>query len=83
MFLMETEFSYAVTGTDMRYTRWRGKAPSPEILTMADLDAMLQSGMLFARKFDWNVDRAVIFKLVQHREEEDNGIQNYLVYPYL
>lgn len=83
VFLMESGFAGAVTGTDMRYTKWRENAPSPEILTITDLDDMLQSGMLFARKFDWNVDRAVIFALAQHREEEDNAIPNHPVYTNL
>ncbi len=43
-----------------RFVRWRARRPSPDVLGLGDLDAMLASGMLFARKFDSGVDAAML-----------------------
>ena len=43
-----------------RYVRWRALQPSPDVLRLADLDDMLASGMMFARKFDSEVDAGVL-----------------------
>lgn len=43
-----------------RFIRWKGNESSPEILTADDLETMLQSGAHFARKFDEDVDGAVL-----------------------
>lgn len=38
---------------------------SPNTLTIADYDAMKNSGYLMARKFDMDVDKAIIEKLAK------------------
>lgn len=50
----------------MRYVDWTGGGASPRTLTRADYDMLLQSGMLFARKFDDAVDAEIIQKLSEH-----------------
>jgi len=40
-----------LSGDTRRYTRWDAGAPHPHLLGMDDLDAMLGSGLDFARKF--------------------------------
>ena len=47
----------------MRYVDWSGGGVSPRILTSADYDALMQSDMLFARKFDDVVDADIIRRI--------------------
>ena len=47
----------------MRYIDWPDNAMSPRTLTGADYDKLMQSGMLFARKFDDAVDAEVIRRI--------------------
>jgi hypothetical protein len=65
--LVGTDFAnnYEVINDDLRYVNWPDGAPHPLTLTTRDLPAMLQSGKLFARKFDRNVDDAVIRELAE------------------
>lgn len=48
----------------LRYIVFTKGNPSPKTLTMADYDNIMSSGCLFARKFDVNVDKEVIDKLI-------------------
>ncbi|NLI52829.1 MAG: beta-1,6-N-acetylglucosaminyltransferase [Clostridiales bacterium] len=47
----------------MRYVDWSVSGASPRVLTGEDYDALKESGMLFARKFDETVDADVIAKI--------------------
>ncbi len=48
----------------MRYIDWdRGSASSPYVFRAQDFDTILQSGMLFARKFDETLDPAIIQRI--------------------
>ena len=47
----------------MRYVDWSGGGASPRMLTSADYDMLMESGMLFARKFDDAVDADVIRRI--------------------
>jgi hypothetical protein len=47
----------------MRYVDWNVSGASPRTLTSADYDMLMQSGMLFARKFDESTDAMVIRKI--------------------
>ena len=49
----------------MRYIDWPDNAMSPRTLTSEDYDKLMQSGMLFARKFDDAVDAGVILRISQ------------------
>lgn len=49
-----------VVDDDLRYQKWDANADNPAVLTSADLDAIVRSGYLFARKFDPRVDSAVL-----------------------
>lgn len=49
--LLNAPFSDKVTGNDLRFIDWSGPE-MPRVLTMDDYDRMMQSGCLFARKFD-------------------------------
>jgi hypothetical protein len=51
-----------VVDDNLRYIDWT-REPAPAVLTVGDLDAMLGSRKLFARKFDVTVDAAVLDRL--------------------
>ena len=50
----------------MRYVDWTGGGASPRTLTSADYDMLLNSEMLFARKFDDAVDADIINRISEH-----------------
>lgn len=50
----------------LRYILFTKGNPSPKVLTMTDYDNMMESGCLFARKFDERVDNKVITKILDH-----------------
>ncbi len=49
----------------MRYVDWTGGGASPRTLKDADFDMLMDSGMLFARKFDESVDANVIMRIAE------------------
>lgn len=62
--VMNSPFKGAMTFDDKREVIWTGK-PHPKILTMDDHDRLLNSDAFFARKFDENVDRHILFALAR------------------
>lgn len=58
--LMSSPLAPAIVNDDLRYTDWPAGANSPKVLTVDDLNRMLASPALFARKFDPRVDSAVV-----------------------
>jgi len=50
----------------MRYVDWTGGGASPRTLTSADYEMLLNSGMLFARKFDDQADADVIRRISEY-----------------
>ena len=56
----------------MRYVDWSGGGASPRTLTSADYGMLLNSGMLFARKFDDQADAGVIAKISEHIRAQSN-----------
>jgi hypothetical protein len=48
---------------DLRYTDWSTVGAHPKVLTIDDYDTVMNSGKLFARKFDEKVDRTLIDKI--------------------
>lgn len=69
-FIMESCFKDSHADTNMRHIKWVQGNPSPETLTTADYDDLIHSQGLFARKFDWNTDKNIVFKLRTHITEE-------------
>jgi hypothetical protein len=58
----------SVSFEDRRFLSFQGPAvPHPDVLTSAHLEALLESGMHFARKFDSEVDEEVLDALDEHR----------------
>ncbi|WP_343688020.1 beta-1,6-N-acetylglucosaminyltransferase [Chitinophaga sp.] len=65
--IMNSPYRHQVVNNDLRYIDWYSGPDFPRTLTMEDADKIAQSGCLFARKFDNNVDAAVIDQLEQRR----------------
>jgi hypothetical protein len=63
--LVGTDFAshQEVVNDSLRYEVWEAGASHPRTLTAADLPEMIESGHLFARKFDSAVDGAVLARL--------------------
>ena len=60
--LMNSPLHDEIENDNLRYVEW-SREPAPAVLGVDDLDAMLSSGKLFARKFDPTVDDAVLAEL--------------------
>jgi Core-2/I-Branching enzyme len=66
--LLNSPLAATLVNDDLRYTDWSLGGPSPKVLTIHDLERMLRSSALFARKFDPRIDTAVIDALDAHIE---------------
>lgn len=58
--LASSPLAPTIVNDDLRYVDWSEGGPSPRVLTSYDLDRMLASQALFARKFDPRVDSEVL-----------------------
>lgn len=58
--LLNSPWRDRIVNDDLTYACWLPDSASPEILGMADMDALAASGSFFARKFDSEVDTAVL-----------------------
>jgi hypothetical protein len=60
--IMNSPLRETVENENLRYLDWT-RTPAPAVLGVGDLDAMLASGKLFARKFDETIDARVLDEL--------------------
>ncbi|HZG36016.1 MAG TPA: beta-1,6-N-acetylglucosaminyltransferase [Gaiellaceae bacterium] len=60
--LLNSPLRESMIDDDLRYLDWQ-RRPAPAILRVDDLDTMLASGKLFARKFDESIDSRVLDEL--------------------
>lgn len=60
--MMNSPLAETVVQDDLRYIDW-SVDPGPAVLRTSDFDRMIHSGKLFARKFDPNLDGAVLDRL--------------------
>jgi hypothetical protein len=58
--LINSPLATTIVNDDLRYVDWSEGGASPRVLTTYDLDRLLASHCLFARKFDPGVDAEVI-----------------------
>ena len=58
--LMNSPLAPTIVNDDLRYIDWSEGRSSPRTLTMEDRDRVLDSGALFARKFDPRVDAQIL-----------------------
>src|SRR5215210_219412 len=64
--LMNSPLADTLVNDDLRYVDWSEGEASPRVLTSFDLERMVRSSALFARKFDPRVDGGVIDALDAH-----------------
>jgi hypothetical protein len=64
--LINSPLAPTIVNDDLRYVDWSEGGASPRVLSTYDLDRMLASHCLFARKFDPGVDAEVIDALDAH-----------------
>ena len=70
--IMNSSLRETVVDDNLRYVDW-SREPAPAILEVSDLDRMLASGKLFARKFDETVDRDVLDRLDAAIDDGERG----------
>jgi hypothetical protein len=58
--LMKSKYKDQVTGYNLHYIDWSEKKANPKMLALEDLEAMMQSDRLLARKFDMEKDPALL-----------------------
>jgi Core-2/I-Branching enzyme len=63
--VMNSELRHEVVNDTLHYVDWDAE-PGPAILTSRDVPSMIDSGKLFARKFDVEVDSEVLDRLDKH-----------------
>lgn len=56
-------FGPNIVNNNYRYVDWSANLPSPKTLTLEDYNALANSPHFFARKFDSNVDSAILDKI--------------------
>jgi len=62
--LMNSPFKSSTDNDNKRYIDWNGGGSRhPRILRITDFEKMKNSGKLFARKFDYNVDREILDRI--------------------
>ena len=54
---------------NLLYLDWTEGKANPKVLTVADLDVLIHSEKWFARKFDADIDSAVLDRLEAHMSE--------------
>ena len=60
--IMNSPLRETVVNDNLRFLDW-SREPAPAVLGVHDLDRMIESGKLFARKFDVTVDADVLDRL--------------------
>jgi hypothetical protein len=61
--VMNSPFRDRVANDNLRFLDWDADGDHPEVLTMHDLERLVRSDSLFARKFDPGVDETVLDRL--------------------
>ena len=64
--IMNSPFVGILSTSYKRYIRWGNHVPHPVTMTMAHHDELIACDDLFARKFDENVDSAILYALARH-----------------
>lgn len=61
--IMNSEFKDQVVNNNLRYIDWSEGNAHPKLLDVGDVEKMKHSGMLFARKFDVEIDTEALDKI--------------------
>jgi len=66
MIIMNSHFKDNVINDNLRYIDWSRGNNSPKTLTINDYDKIVNNDKLFARKFDFEIDKDIIVKLKEN-----------------
>jgi hypothetical protein len=66
--IMNSPFKAQAVNNNLRYIDWSEGKPNPKTLTISDFFELKMSDMLFARKFDTNVDSAILDKIDNYNQ---------------
>ena len=58
--LLNSHLKDTIVNDHLRYIKFKDRASNPEILTIADKDALMNSGKFYARKFNPEVDTGIL-----------------------
>jgi len=72
--MMNSPFKDRVVNNNLRHIDWSGGGAHPKIFSSCDLADLKNSDKLFARKFDINVDAAILDKIDQILEKGSSKI---------
>lgn len=61
--LLNSEFKDRIVNNNMRYIDWSEKMANPKKLIISDYEAIVNSGSLFARKFNLEEDKEILDRL--------------------
>ncbi|EDM38246.1 hypothetical protein PBAL39_01487 [Pedobacter sp. BAL39] len=61
--IMNSPFKKNVINNSLRYIDWSEGNASPKVLGIGDFNTIQKSGMLYARKFDQDIDAAILNKI--------------------
>jgi hypothetical protein len=64
--LMNSHHRNKIINENYRYIDWSGGKAHPKSLTIADYKNIINSGNMFARKFDTDIDKEILYKLNEH-----------------
>ena len=64
--LMNSPYQNKIINENYRYIDWSEGNVSPKTLTIGDYDKIINSDDLFARKFDMDIDKEILYKLNEH-----------------
>lgn len=64
--ILNSELKNKIENDNKRFIDWSARKASPKIFTLEDFDRLVNSGKLFARKFDSNIDNKILNALENH-----------------
>lgn len=74
--VMNSPYKSNVVNNNLRYIDWSEGGAHPKTLTTKDLEKVLHSKKIFARKFDINVDHEILDLLDQHLLKSNKYLRN-------
>lgn len=69
--IMNSHFKTQVINNNLRYIDWSEGKANPKLLTKLDSSELKNSDMLFARKFDIDIDREVLDEIDKYNQQEE------------
>jgi hypothetical protein len=62
---LNSPFKNKIINNNLRFLKWNPRENSPKVLSSTELDELLSSSKLFARKFDMNEDCTILERIDQ------------------